>query len=202
MSAEKDALQDAINRALKAANRAVRRKAYDKVADIYYRIASMLNEIGDQAGAQNFSSAAKQFKERNQIIGQINLAMKTADDAYNTRDYATVAENYFKISSLSELIGDKNTADRFKTEAEKFLKSVKTKVQVSKEGMKTMKEFTPSIQSQIPSSVKISTPSVQVASSSHVKMDDAMMALGLVCPHCGTEINPELDVCPSCHKAL
>jgi len=202
MSTDKDAIQDAINRAINAANRAVKRNAYEKVADIYYRIASMLNDLGDEAGAQNFSNAAKQFKERNQIIGQINLAIQTADEAYGKVDYATVAENYFKISSLSELIGDKNTADRFKAEAEKFLKSAKSQPQASKTGMKTMKEFAPTIQSQVPSSVQLNPPSKQVATSRPVKIDDAMMVLGLVCPNCGAEVNPELDICPKCNKTV
>lgn len=199
MSSDREAVQKAINRALKAANRAYKGNKFAKVAEIYYRIASMLNDLGDEAGAQNFSMSAKKFKEKNQIITQINLAMKIADEAYAKGDFATVAENYFNISSLSELIGDTNTAERFRIEAEKFIKTAQIQPHISKTDI-SMSQLAPTIQSQIPSTVEIKTS--QTGPSPTFELGNAMLALGLVCPHCGTEIGPDLEICPNCHKAV
>lgn len=201
-SNDKAGLQEAIDRALKVANRAIRAKNFGKVADIYYRVASMLNDLGDQAGAARFSSAAKQFKEKNQVIEQINEAYEESNIAYNKGDYTTVAENYFKISSLSELIGDMKTAKQFKMEAEKFLTSLKSRPEAKKEEMKTMTEIAPAIQSQVPSSVDLNRDVQKLNLNTRVDLGDAMLTLGLICPHCGSEINPELDLCPKCNKPI
>jgi hypothetical protein len=198
MSSEKDALQNAINRALKAANRAYKANKFGKVAELYYRIASMLNDLGDEAGAQNFSSAAKKFKEKKQIIEQINLASQHADESYAIGDFAAVAESYFQISSLSELIGDKKTAERFKIEAEKFAQTARIQPQMQKKSAPAMTEMAPSIQSQIPAEVEIKN----AGRERPVNLDKAMAALGLVCPHCGEEIAAELTKCPHCKKQI
>ncbi|NVM54432.1 MAG: hypothetical protein HWN66_12075 [Candidatus Helarchaeota archaeon] len=198
MDSNKEAVQEAINRALKAANRAVRGNKFAKVADIYYRIASMLNEMGDDAGAQNFANAAKKFKEKREIVEQIQNAMNIADGAYEVGDFKTVSETYFKVSSLSELIGDKTTADRFRTEAEKFAQTARIEPQMQKTGATTMQEFVPNIQSQIPSTFEIKKTRTKPA----VNINHAMMTLGLVCPHCGAEIGPDLNLCPKCNKQL
>ncbi|NVM27350.1 MAG: hypothetical protein HWN65_00800 [Candidatus Helarchaeota archaeon] len=199
MSSERERMQQAINRALKAANRAYKGNRFAKVAEIYYRIAFMLNDLGDEAAAQNFSMSAKKFKEKNQIINQINLAMKIADEAYSKGDFAAVAENYFNISSLSELIGDATTAERFRSESEKFAKTAQIQPHISKTDI-SMSQLAPNIQSQIPSTVEIK--SAKVGPRPALNLGDAMLALGLVCPHCGAEIGPDLEVCPNCNKTV
>ncbi|MHA1267638.1 MAG: hypothetical protein ACTSRS_20545 [Candidatus Helarchaeota archaeon] len=202
MSSERELLQEAINRAIKSANRALKRKAFGKVAEIYYRIASMLNDLGDDAGAQKFADAAKQFKERNQIIEQINEAIRTADIAYEKKDYATVAENYFKISSLSELIGDLETAKKFKQEAENYLATIKTQPQLGEPELASIKTMNPSFQSQMPINTELKNTFHLKEKSQPFDLGNAMIALGLVCPSCGAEINPELDTCPHCKNPI
>ena len=42
----------------------------------------------------------------------------------------------------------------------------------------------------------------EVTNYPELEINDAMTVLGLVCPHCGAEVNPELDICPKCHKPV
>ncbi|HUX98568.1 MAG TPA: hypothetical protein VMV49_03385 [Candidatus Deferrimicrobium sp.] len=197
-AADKEVLQDAINRALKAAARALRGNAFDKVAEIYYRIAYMLNDTGDDEGAQNFANAAKDYKVKNQLMVQINLSMKMADQAYESGDFAAVAENYFMVSSLAELFGDQATAIKFKIEAEKFEQSAQTQPQADRKGMMTMNEVVPRIQSHIPSAIKLKSNVSKTGSD----LDGALMALGLVCSYCGNEIDPDFAICPKCQRPI
>jgi tetratricopeptide (TPR) repeat protein len=202
MSVDRDAIQDAINRALKAANRALRGNEFNKVAEIYFRVAYMLNELGDAEGAQQFATAAKEFKLKNQIIVQIHDAMKKADTAYSNRNYSVVADNYFMISNLAELLGDKDSAAQYKTAALKFQESIKAYPQVRKPHVASMGDYVAGIQSQIPSSVKVKASSGQTASGGKLDLNSALKALGLVCSFCGTEVNPDLAVCPKCNRPL
>jgi hypothetical protein len=198
MSADKEVLQDAINRALKAANRALKVSAFDKVAEIYYRIAYMLNDVGDDETANVFANAAKDYKVKNQLIVQIESAMNTADEAYEKGDYATVAENYFMISSLADLFGDQATAVKFKIEAEKFQQSAQIQPQADKKGMMTMNEVVPRIQSHVPASIRLKSEVSRTGSD----LDSALIALGLVCSYCGNEVDPDLHICPKCQHPL
>lgn len=197
MSVDRDAIQEAINRALKAANRALRGNEFNKVAEIYFRVAYMLNELGDGEGAQQFANAAKEFKLKNQIIVQIHDAMKKADIAFTNANYGAVADNYFMISNLAELLGDKDSAAQYKTAALKFQESLKERPQVRKPHMASMGDYVPGIQSQVPTSVK-----VKASSGERLDLNSALKALGLVCSFCGKEVDPDLVSCPKCGKPL
>jgi tetratricopeptide (TPR) repeat protein len=202
MSVDRDAIQEAINRALKAANRALRGNEFNKVAEIYFRVAYMLNELDDAEGAQQFANAAKEFKLKNQIIVQIQDAMKKADTAFTNANYSVVADNYFMISNLAELLGDKDSAAQYKTAALKFQESVKERPQVSKPHMASMGDYVSGIQSHIPSSVKVKAGSGRTTSGERLDLNNALKALGLVCSFCGKEVDPDLVVCPNCNKPL
>ena len=202
MDAEKKELQEAINRALKAANRALKKNDFEKVADIYYRIAYMMNDLGDLETARKFSEAAKQFKEKNRILNEINNLMAVADAAYQNHDYISVAENYLKISSLAEIFGDKSTSQRFKTEAEKFLEMAKLQLKTGAPKIASMSNFASSIQSQVPSSIQLQPGVARGKSKSSLGYDEALVALGLICRHCGKDIDPDLKKCPNCGNLI
>ncbi len=210
MNSDNNELQDAINRALKSANRALKIKAFDKVADIYFRIAYMMNEVGDEAAAENFATAAKRYKEKNNIMREINVTMGIADAAYEKRDYASVAENYLKISSLAEIFGDKATANKFKDEASKFLSMVTIQLKPEKpkipekQQLKSMVAVSSDIQAQIPSTIEIKQDAAHFKPTQQkpVKIDDALVALGLVCPACGKDVSPDLAKCPNCNQPI
>jgi tetratricopeptide (TPR) repeat protein len=202
MSQEREAIQEAINRALKASNRALKVNDFNKVAEIYFRIAYMLNDLGDEEGAQNFAAAAKEFKLKNQIVVQINEAMKKADTAYSRADFVMVADNYFMISNLAELLGDNISADKYKEAAFKFQESVKEYPQMRTQQVASMKSYVPEIQSQIPSSIQLKPDDSRSPSKDRLNLNEALKALGLVCPYCGNEIDPDLKKCPKCGRAI
>jgi hypothetical protein len=201
MSAEDSGFQDAINRALKAASRALKANAYGKVADIYYRIAYMLNDIGDEAAARKFSDAAKQYKEKNYFLTEIRNTKELADQAYNKKDYSGVAENYLKISSLATAFGDMDTAKRFAHEAEKFMGLAKLQVGAEEAKLTTMTEISSNIQSEIPATIELKSGSRHIKTSK-LGYDDALVALGLICGNCGHEINPDYKNCPNCGNKI
>ncbi|MFX1294851.1 MAG: hypothetical protein ACFFD2_08360 [Promethearchaeota archaeon] len=202
MFSDRESLQDAINRALKAANRALKANSFDKVADIYYRIAYMLNDLGDKVSAQNFSTAAKQFKEKNQLLTEINNTRALADEAYKKKDYTAVAENYLQISSLATAFGDMYTAKKFAVEAEKFMEIAKIQGEVNEPKIKTMKEIASNIQSKIPSTIKLKKDITRSEPKNKLGYDEALVALGLICGYCGHSINPDLKKCPNCGKII
>lgn len=202
MSMDRDAIQEAINRALKAANRALRVNEFNKVAEIYFRVAYMLNELGDAEGAQQFATAAKEFKLKNQIIVQIHEAMKKADNAYSNADYGIVADSYFMISNLAELLGDKDSATQYKTAALKFQESIRDYPKIRSRPVASMGDYVSGIQSQVPTSVKIKASSGRTTSGERLDLNSALKALGLVCSFCGKEVDPDLVVCPNCNKPL
>ncbi|MDD1778566.1 MAG: hypothetical protein LUQ65_10395 [Candidatus Helarchaeota archaeon] len=202
MSVDRDAIQEAINRALKAANRALRGNEFNKVAEVYFRVAYMLNELGDAEGAQQFATAAKEFKLKNQIIVQIHEAMKKADIAYSNGHYGVVADNYFMIANLAELLGDKNSATQYKAAAQKFQEAVRERPKVQKPHVASMGDYVAGIQSQVPSSVTVKASSAKTPSGEQLDLNSALKALGLVCSFCGKEVDPDLAVCPKCKRPL
>ncbi len=202
MSGDKEAVQEAINRALKAANRALKVKAFDKVAEIYYRIAYMLNDMDEEEAAHKFSEAAKQFKEKNNIMIEINGNLALADEAYKQKDYRAVAENYLKISSLAELLGDIQTSKKFMVEADKFLEMATMQVESKVSEMLNMSDIASNIQSKVPTEVTIRTHKPAIKTKSTLGYDEAMVALGLICGHCGADINPDMKTCPKCGKPI
>lgn len=202
MSKEREAIQEAINRALKASGRALKVNDFNKVAEIYFRIAYMLNDLGDEEGAQNFAAAAKEFRLKNQIVIQINESMKKSETAYNRADFVTVADNYFMISNLAELLGDNISAEKYKEASFKFQEVVKEYPQLKTQHVASMKTYVPEIQSQIPSSIELKSNSSRVSSKNKLNLNDALRALGLVCSYCGREIDPDLAKCPKCGRAI
>jgi len=202
MSKERATIQDAINSALKSSNRALKLNNFNKVAEIYFRIAYMLNELGDEEGAQNFATAAKEFKVKNQIIIQINEAMKKADNAFADANFAAVADNYFMISNLADLLGDKDSAEKYKAAAFKFQDSMKGAPQIKSQRIPNIGQYITGIQSHIPSSIKLKTTPRKGASGEHLNLDEALKSLGLVCAYCGKEIDPDLAQCPNCKRPI
>lgn len=202
MSKERTTIQDAINSALKASNRALKSNNFTKVAEIYFRIAYMLNELGDGEGAQNFATAAKEFKVKNQIIIQINEATKKAEGAFANADYAAVADNYFMISNLADLLGDKTSADQYKAAAFKFQDAIKVTPQIKSQRIPNIGQYISGIQSHIPSSIKLKTTPRKGASGEHLNLDESLKSLGLVCAYCGKEIDPDLVQCPNCKRPI
>jgi tetratricopeptide (TPR) repeat protein len=198
----KESMQDAINRALKAANRALKAKTYDKVGDIYYRVAYMLNDLGDTENAQKFSEAAKQYKEKNQLLTEIKAIMIVADGAIKKKDYASVAENYLKVASLAEAFGDQATSDKFILEADKFLEMAKIQNLAEPPTLATMSEVSSDIQAQIPAAVEIKPTTTADVKKKSLGYDEALVALGLICPYCGFDIDPDFKVCPNCAQKL
>ena len=188
MGLERGSLEDAVDRAMKAASRALKNNDYAKVAEIYYRIAYMLNDLGDEEGAQKFASAAKDFKLKNEVITQIDLARKIADEAYDLGDFAKVAKYYHVIANLSQILGDNATAKQYAAAAEQFQKSADAYQQVATTSQTTMHEYVPNIQSQIPSMDELRKAFSKGATGS-VPLDEAMEVLGLVCTNCGHEID-------------
>ncbi|MHA1131531.1 MAG: zinc ribbon domain-containing protein [Candidatus Helarchaeota archaeon] len=202
MSSDREIMQNAINRAIKAANRALKAKAFDKVGDIYYRIAYMLNDLGNTEDAQKFSEAAKQYKEKNQLLTEIKNIMTVADEAIKKKDFMSVSENYLKVASLAEAFGDKATSEKFVLEAEKFLEMAKIQSQTRETNLTTMTEISSNIQATVPASIEIKpTRSAEIKKKS-LGYDEALVALGLICPYCGFDIDPDFKVCPNCGKKL
>lgn len=212
-------LHDGINRAIALAKIANQNKEYSKVSDIYYKLASMLHDLGEEESAQKFSEAARKFREK--------VALEAASKEVKAQVSKEVRESV-KVTPISQF----TAALQVGIEAEKelppieetqipFIPSEKkltlvappekkpTPIPPSKIASRTKPEpkkmqkmeKPPTTSRNLPTSTALSEMGVNID-----KLNSFLIELGLKCPKCGQEITEsdadKLKKCPRCKADL
>ncbi|NHI92352.1 MAG: hypothetical protein EAX96_07595 [Candidatus Lokiarchaeota archaeon] len=173
-------LKDAINRAVNAAKIAYQNKEFGKISDLYYNVASMLHELGDEQNATKFSNSAKKFRERS-VLEQKGKDM--------VKQLPKEIQSSIKQSPIT-------SNDLVTSEARPKSAESPPAVQVSSSQQKI-----PQPTSAVPRHLAPSALSNMRVNIN--KLDKFMESLGLKCPKCGTFIKDiQTKICPNCSLDL
>ena len=171
-------LRESINRAINAAKIAYKNREYSKISDLYYNVASMLHELGDEQNAIKFSNSAKKFRER-VILEQkaIEVRKQLPKEVQESIKHSPISQ--VKLSTIKP---------------QQTVSQVVRTPQAPRKGIPTPKSNVPShLSPSALGSMKINID----------KLDKFMESLGIRCPSCGEIIkDPKITKCPKCGKAL
>jgi len=172
-------LRGAINKAISAAKIAYKNKDFPKISDLYFSVATMLHELGEEESAMKFSNSAKKFRERIAIESKAKETVKQLPlEVQKSATQAPIKD--FRIADDKKIIFFPQ---------EKTLETVRTGDMIPKPQVKIAREIQPSA---------ISAMSVNIQ-----KLEALMKGLGLICPGCQLEIkDSSTEKCPKCGTDL
>ncbi len=171
-----ETLRAAINKAINAAKIAYKNKEYGKISDLYFSVATMLYELGEEDSATKFSNSAKKFRERAIIENkEKDMIKQLPPDVQKSATQAPISD--FNISNDKKIT--------FSPQA----KPITTKPTYGTIPKPHARHLEPSA---------ISSMNVNIN-----KLEALMKGLGLICPSCQFEINdPNIEKCPKCGNNL
>lgn len=172
-------LREAINKAINAAKVAYNNKEYSKISDLYFNVATMLYELGEEESALKFSNSAKKFRERAAIeLKEKEFVKQLPLEVQKSATQAPI--QHFRISNDKKIT---------------FTPQQKLNAVKPSDGR------IPKPQASIDRALQPSA-----INSMHVniqKLEDLMKGLGLICPNCQLEIkDPTAEKCPKCGVKL
>ena len=173
-------LKDAINRAVNAAKIAYQNKEFSKISDLYYNVASMLHELGDEVNATKFSNSAKKFRER------ATLEQKGKEMVKQLPKEVQSSITHAPINSV------KITAPKVQSQP---VESKATGIHSS--SLQSIPQPTTAVPRHLaPSALGNMRVNIE-------KLDKFMESLGLKCPRCGSFIKDNnVKICPNCSLDL
>ncbi|GAG74685.1 unnamed protein product, partial [marine sediment metagenome] len=172
-------LRQAINKAINAAKIAYKNKDFGKISDLYFSVATMLHELGEEDSALKFSNSAKKFRER------IAIEQKAKDTVKQLPQEVQKSATQAPISDF-RLDNDKKITF---FPPQKPFHTVTTGDKIPKPQVKIAREIQPSA---------IGSMNVNIQ-----KLEALMKGLGLICPGCQLEIkDSSTKKCPKCGSNL
>ncbi|MHA1230569.1 MAG: zinc ribbon domain-containing protein [Candidatus Helarchaeota archaeon] len=174
-------IENAIKRKIKAANRAVKSKKYNRVAELYFDISNLFLELGDSEKSKLFNKSAKKYEAKGKLEEILMKYIEKAKNEFSKGNYEVVGKIYLQIAQIIEKINP-SQATIYREFGNKILSG-------QLEHLAIYNEISKPIQYN---------QSEKSTSTDDNDINQVFIELVVVCPHCGADLEPDSDVCPKC----
>lgn len=191
----KDELQATINQAVNAANAAYQSNDFQRVSDIYFKVANMLHELGDAETAKKFLDSANQFRERAALEAQkVETIQDLPATVQESAQAAPISELNSSLDAAMETLTE-STPIPF-TETSAYEKPRPPLSQTAPDSVVQIPQPAPDVPEHLAPSA-LSSFRVNIN-----KLDNFLTRMDISCPNCGNKITGVTKVCPKCNTPL